>query len=73
MIASNNCRSATIVMKLSQFLRYYQSMKGVSLPPEKVEEEAAKYGMTIDRSGEVDSNIKPFRSSIVPPGGVHHN
>ena len=73
MIASNNCRSATIVMKLSQFLRYYQNTKGVSLPQEEAEEEAVKYGMTIDRSGEVGSNVKSFRSSIVPPSGGHQS
>jgi len=73
MIASNKCRNATIVMKLSQFLRYYQNTKGVSLSPEKAEDEAAKYGMIIDRSGEVDSNIRPFRSSIVPPNLGRHN
>ena len=40
-------------MKLSHFLRYYQNIKGISLPPEKAEKEAAKHGIIIDRPGEV--------------------
>ena len=40
------------VMKLSHFLRYYQNMYGIGLPPEEADEEAARLGIIIDRTGE---------------------
>jgi hypothetical protein len=39
-------------MKLSHFLRYYQNMYGIGLPPEEADEEAARLGIIIDRTGE---------------------
>src|SRR5215470_17927054 len=46
-------RKCAIVMKLSHFLGFYENTKGVSLCPERAEEEATKCGVIIDHSGEV--------------------
>ena len=47
------------VMKLSHFLRYYRNKYGIALPPEEADEEAAKLGLTIDRTGETTTKKKP--------------
>jgi len=45
-------------MKLSHFLRYYQDMYGIALPPEEAEDEAAGLGIIIDRTGEAATEAK---------------
>jgi hypothetical protein len=47
------------VMKLSHFLRYFENTHGVLLPCDKVDEEAAKLGIVIDRTGETRGDNKP--------------
>jgi hypothetical protein len=51
MITCKGPRDAPIVMKLSHFLRYYNNTHGSTLPQERADEEAAKQGIIIDRSG----------------------
>jgi hypothetical protein len=46
-------------MKLSHFLRYYQNTYGIALPPDEADEEAAKLGIIIDRTGESTTERKP--------------
>jgi hypothetical protein len=45
-------------MKLSHFLRFYQNLKGLPLSREEAELEAAKLGISIDRSGELDKRAE---------------
>ena len=65
-MSTSKDRKGAIVMKLSHFLRFYQNIKGVSLSPQRAEEEAPKCGVIIDHSGEVECGIKSPPRSDTP-------
>jgi hypothetical protein len=64
MITCKDGRNTPVVMKLSNFLRYYRNLHAVSLSPEQAEEEAVKCGIVIDHSGENKTKTELLQTSL---------
>jgi len=52
MFTCSRDKSTPCVVKLSQFLRYYENVHGIRLSPEIADQEASKEGFLIDYAGE---------------------
>lgn len=52
MFTCSRDKSTPCVVKLSQFLRYYENVHGIRLSPEMADQEASKEGFLIDYAGE---------------------
>jgi hypothetical protein len=67
MFTCNRDKSTPCVVKLSQFLRYYENVHEIQLSPELADQEASKEGFAIDYAGESRIPAKDASKSTENP------